>query len=264
MEVHILTIFPEMFTSPPEASILKRAQVRRLLQVHLHNIRDFTTDRHRVTDDSPYGGGSGMIMKPEPIVTGIRAVQARFGPSYVILLSPQGTLLTQNLVKELAQKERLLLICGRYGGVDARVQPSIDTEVSIGDYVVTGGELPALVIVDAVARLVPNVLGARQSAEGDSLFNGLLQGPQYTRPEDFAGARVPAVLLSGNHTAIAAWRRRQALKTTLQRRPDLLQRATLSCQDLAVLQELQEERTTRHDHELSQGICHPDPLSGIQ
>jgi tRNA (guanine37-N1)-methyltransferase len=248
MEVHILTIFPEMFTSPLEVGILKRAQVRRLLQVHVHNIRDFTTDRHRVTDDYPYGGGAGMIMKPEPIVAGIRAVQARFGPAYVILLSPQGTLLTQTLVKDLAHKERLLLICGRYGGVDARVQLYVDAEISIGDYVVTGGELPALVILDAVGRMIPDVLGDQHSVEEDSLFSGLLQGPQYTRPADFAGVRVPAVLLSGNHAAIAQWRRRQALKTTLQRRPDLLARATLSPQDLAILRELQEKEGTPRGH----------------
>ena len=246
MEVHVLTIFPEMFTSPLELSILQRAQARGLLQIHLHNIRDFTTDHHRVTDDYPYGGGAGMIMKPEPIVTGIRKVQARFGPAYVILLSPQGTMLTQSLVKCLAQRERLLLICGRYGGVDARVQPYIDAEISIGDYILTGGELPAMVLVDAVARLVPEVLGDPQSAAADSLCNDLLQGPQYTRPAEFAGMRVPAVLLSGNHAAIAQWRRRHALQTTLERRPDLLQHAALSAQDLAILRAFQVQGTEVH------------------
>jgi tRNA (guanine37-N1)-methyltransferase len=239
MEVHILTIFPEMFAGPLEVSILQRARARSLLQIHLHNLRDFTTDRHRITDDYPYGGGVGMLMKPEPIVTGIHEVQARFGPAYVILFSPQGTLLTQPLVTCLAQRPRLLLICGHYGGVDARVQQYINTELSIGDYVLTGGELPAMVLVDAVARLVPGVLGAPQSAEADSLCNNLLQGPQYTRPAEFVGAWVPAVLLSGDHAAIAQWRRRQALKTTLERRPDLLQGAVLSAQDRAILQELQ-------------------------
>ncbi|MGQ4806861.1 tRNA (guanine-N(1)-)-methyltransferase [Candidatus Entotheonellaceae bacterium PAL068K] len=247
MDVHILTIFPEMFASPLEASILQRAQKRHLLHVHLHNIRDYTTDRHRVTDDAPYGGGAGMIMKPEPIVAGLQAVQQHFGPMYSILLSPQGTLLTQDLVKDLAHQERLLLICGRYGGVDARVQPYVDAELSIGDYVVSGGELPAMVLLDAVGRLVPRVLGAQQSAEVDSLFNGLLQGPQYTRPAEFAGVRVPAILLSGNHAAIAQWHRHQALQTTLQRRPDLLQRAVLSPQDQDILQALQADEGTRHD-----------------
>lgn len=246
MEVHILTIFPEMFAAPLEASILQRARGRGLLQIHLHNLRDFTTDRHRITDDYPYGGGAGMLMKPEPIVTGIHEVQARFGPAYVILLSPQGTLLAQPLVKCLAQRQRLLLICGRYGGVDARVQQYIDTEISIGDYILTGGEIPAMVMVDAVARLVPEVLGAPRSAEADSLCNNLLQGPQYTRPAEFAGARVPAVLLSGDHAAIARWRRRQALKATLERRPDLLQGAVLSAQDQAILRELQTQGAEVH------------------
>lgn len=248
MEVHILTIFPEMFTSPLEVSILKHAQERHLLQVHIHNIRTFTTDRHRVTDDYPYGGGSGMIMKPEPIVTGIQSVQNHFGPAYVILLSPQGTLLTQELVKCISQKERLLLICGRYGGIDARVQAYVDTEISIGDYVVTGGELPAMILLDAVGRMIPDVLGDEHSAEEDSLYNGLLQGPRYTRPAEFAHQRVPSILLSGNHAAIAAWRRREALRTTLQRRPDLLERAALSPQDRETLREIQTKGATQNGH----------------
>ncbi len=246
MEVHILTIFPEMFTSPLQASILQRAQERCLLQIQVHNLRDFTTDRHHVTDDYPYGGGAGMIMKPEPIVTGIQEIQARFGPAYVILLSPQGTLLTQDGAKTLAQRERLLLICGRYGGVDARVQAYVQAEMSIGDYVLTGGELPAMVLLDVVGRQLPGVLGDSQSVEEDSLFHGLLQGPQYTRPVEFAGVRVPAILLSGNHAAIRQWRRRQALRTTLQRRPDLLQRAALSPQDQAILLEVQHEEAEPH------------------
>ncbi len=246
MEIHILTLFPEMFTSPLQASVLKRAQIRRLLRIHVHNLRDFALDRHRITDDYPYGGGPGMIMKPEPIVRGIGAVQARFGPAYVILLSPQGTLLTQELVKALAKKERLLLICGHYSGVDARVQHYVNTEISIGDYVLTGGELPAMVVIDAVGRLIPDVVGDRHAVEEDSLFDGLLQGPQYTRPAEFAGLRVPEVLLSGDHAAIARWRRRQALATTLQRRPDLLARARLTPQDKAILQELMEEEASQH------------------
>jgi tRNA (guanine37-N1)-methyltransferase len=245
MEVHILTIFPEMFASPLEASILQRARARRLLQMDLHNIRDHTTDRHRSTDDAPYGGGAGMIMKVGPIVSAIRTVQERFGPAYVILLSPQGTVLTQHMVKCLAQRERLLLICGRYGGVDARIRQYIDAEISIGDYILTGGELPAMVMVDAVARMVPDVIGDRLSVEEDSLFDGLLQGPQYTRPAEIAGAQVPAILLSGDHAAIARWRRCQALQTTLERRPDLLQRAELSAQDMAILQELRAREATK-------------------
>lgn len=246
MEVHILTLFPEMFTAPLQASILQRAQERCLLQVHLHNLRDFTTDRHRITDDAPYGGGAGMIMKPEPIVRGIQEIQARFGPAYVILLSPQGTVLTQDLAKILAQRERLLLICGRYGGVDARVQAYTHTELSIGDYILTGGEFPAMVLLDVVGRLLPGVIGDRHSVEEDSLFQGLLQGPQYTRPAEFNGIRVPATLLSGNHAAITQWRRRQALWTTLQRRPDLLQRVVLTPQDQAILRECQQAGAEPH------------------
>ncbi len=231
MEVHILTIFPEMFPAPLQASILQRAQERCLLQVHVHNLRDFTTDRHRVTDDAPYGGGAGMIMKPEPIVTGVHAIQARFGPAYVILLSPQGV---------------VLIICGRYGGVDARVQAYTDAEISIGDYVLTGGEFPAMVLLDVVGRLLPGVLGDCHSVAEDSLFNGLLQGPQYTRPVEFDGVRVPDMLLSGNHAAIRQWRRRQALWTTLQRRPDLLRGAVLTPQDQAILREFQQAGAEPH------------------
>jgi tRNA (guanine37-N1)-methyltransferase len=243
MEIHILTIFPEMFTSPFDASILQRAQERGLLCLHVHNIRGFTSDRHQVTDDSPYGGGAGMVMKAAPIVRGIQEVQAHFGPAQVILLSPQGTLLTQDLVRSLAQQERLMLICGRYGGIDARVQPYVDAEISIGDYILTGGELPAMVLIDAVSRMVPEVIGDPQSVVEDSLFNALLQGPQYTRPVEFAGLRVPDVLLSGNHEAIAHWRRRQVLQATFERRPDLLTRAALSEHDLVMLRELHTQRS---------------------
>jgi tRNA (guanine37-N1)-methyltransferase len=243
MEIHILTIFPEMFVSPLNASILQKAQGRGLLCLHRHNIRDFTSDRHHVTDDYPYGGGAGMVMKPAPIVRGIHEVQARYGPAYVVLLSPQGILLTQDLVRSLAQRERLVLICGHYGGIDARVQHYVDAEISIGDYILTGGELPAMVLIDAVSRMVPEVVGDPQSVAEDSLFNMLLQGPQYTRPAEFAGMRVPEVLLSGNHAAIAAWRRRQSLQTTFERRPDLLTRAPLSEPDLVMLRELQKPRS---------------------
>ncbi|ETW96003.1 MAG: tRNA (guanine-N1)-methyltransferase [Candidatus Entotheonella factor] len=239
MEIHILSIFPEMFASVLDESILGRAQSRGLIQVYTHNIRDFTEDRHRVTDDIPYGGGPGMVMKPEPIVAGIQAIRERFGAPYVILLSPQGQVLDQEGVKRFAHMERLLLICGRYSGVDARVTHYIDAELSIGDYVLTGGEIPAMVLVDAVARMIPQVLGDAQSAEDDSLFDGLLQGPVYTRPVEFETWCVPDVLRSGNHAAVAKWRRRQALWTTWQRRPDLLQVASLSAEDRALVQEFE-------------------------
>ncbi len=247
MDVHILTIFPDMFVSPLQASILQRAQARQQLRVTVHDLRDFASGRHRVTDDSPYGGGAGMVMKPEPIVAGIQALRERFGPAYVMLMSPQGRVLDQEFAKTLLGHPCVVLICGRYSGTDARVMPYIDTELSIGDYVLTGGELPAMVVLDVVGRMIPGVVGDRQSVEEDSFFNGLLQGPQYTRPETFDGARVPAILLSGDHAAIAAWRRRQALQTTLQRRPDLLGRVPLTPQERAILREIGREETTPHE-----------------
>jgi tRNA (guanine37-N1)-methyltransferase len=246
MEIHILTIFPEMFASPLQASILQRAQERQQLQVTVHDLREFASGRHRVTDDSPYGGGSGMVMKPEPIATGVRALRERFGPAFVMLMSPQGRALDQEFAKTLLNHPRLVLVCGRYSGVDARVMQYIDAELSIGDYVLTGGELPAMVLLDVVGRMIPGVVGDRQSVEGDSFFNGLLQGPQYTRPESFAGVRVPEVLLSGDHGAIAKWRQRQALQTTLEKRPDLLNPGRLTPQDRAILRELTGEETNPH------------------
>ena len=243
MEIHILTIFPEMFVSPLRASILQRAQERGRLQVTVHDIREFASGRHRVTDDSPYGGGSGMVMKPEPIAAGIRALRERYGPAHVMLMSPQGRVLDQEFAKSLLDHPRLVLVCGRYSGVDARVMPFIDAELSIGDYVLTGGELPAMVLLDVVGRMIPGVVGDRQSVEGDSFFSGLLQGPQYTRPETFGGVRVPEILLSGDHAAIAKWRQRQALQTTLEKRPELLQRVPLSPQDRAILRELAGEES---------------------
>ena len=247
MDVHILTIFPDMFVSPLQASILQRAQARQQLRVTVHDLRDFAAGRHRVTDDSPYGGGAGMVMKPEPIVAGIQALQERFGPAYVMLMSPQGRVFDQAFAKTLLDHPCVVLICGRYSGVDARILPYIDAELSIGDYVLTGGELPAMVVLDVVGRMIPGVVGDRQSVEEDSFFNGLLQGPQYTRPETFAGVRVPAVLLSGDHAAIAEWRHRQSLRTTLQRRPDLLERAPLTPRERAILRQADPEETNPHE-----------------
>lgn len=238
MDIHILTIFPEMFVSPLQASILQRAQDRQQLQVTVHDLREFAEGRHRVTDDSPYGGGSGMVMKPEPIATGLRELRERFGPAYVMLMSPQGRVLDQEFAKTLTGYPRLVFVCGRYSGVDARVMRYIDAELSIGDYVLTGGELPAMVVLDVVGRMIPGVVGDRQSVEGDSFFNGLLQEPQYTRPESFEGVGVPEVLLSGNHAAITKWRQREALRITVEKRPDLLKHAALTAQDRATLREL--------------------------
>jgi tRNA (guanine37-N1)-methyltransferase len=238
MHIHVITLFPEMFTSPLAASIPKRAQAKGLLRVSLWNLRDFAPDRHHVTDDAPYGGGHGMIMKPEPIVAAIEAVCRPLVAPWRVLLSPHARPLKQSTVERLAAHEDLVLVCGRYEGVDERAMAFVDEEVSIGDYVLSGGEIPALVVIDAVMRLAPGVLGNAASAVEESFTSGLLEYPQYTRPEAFRGLRVPEVLLSGDHAAIAAWRRREALRRTLERRPDLLARAALTDEDRHALAEL--------------------------
>jgi len=245
MHFDILTLFPRIFDGVFQESILKRAQEMGALSIALHNIRDYTTDKHHITDDIPYGGGGGMVMKPEPI---FRAVESILGlepgqppPVPVILLTPQGRLFTQEVARQLAQHERIVLICGRYEGVDERVREHLATdEISIGDYVLTGGEIPAMVIVDAVARLLPGVLGDPGAALEDSHAQGLLEYPHYTRPAEFRGWRVPEVLLSGHHARVARWRREQALKRTWERRPDLLARAELSEEDREFLRKLEE------------------------
>ena len=221
MRVDVLTLFPEMFTGPLDHSILGRAIDRGLLQVHLTNPRDFTTDRHRTVDDYPYGGGPGMVMKPGPIFAAIGSLAQSDDP--IILLSPQGRLFSQAVAAELASQPRLILVCGHYEGVDERVREHLATdELSIGDYVLTGGELAAMVVIDAVARLLPGVLGAEASAGEESHSQGLLEYPHYTRPPEFRGWTVPEILLSGHHAEIARWRREQSLLRTAQRRPDLL------------------------------------------
>jgi tRNA (guanine37-N1)-methyltransferase len=235
---HVLTIFPEMFVSPLQESILKRAQAKSLVQVEVHDLRQFTNDRHRTTDDDPYGGGPGMVMKPEPLVRGVEKLRSGDPSLYAVLTCPQGDVFTQEKARALASKSTLLFICGRYGGVDERVRAYVDAELSIGDYVLTGGELAALVMMDAIIRLIPGVLGNEASA-ADSFAGYLLDAPQYTRPEDFRGRQVPAVLLSGNHQQIRRWRRREALRRTLQRRPELLRGAILSREDRALLDEIQ-------------------------
>lgn len=256
MRFDIFTLFPGAFEGPLSESILKRAIESGLVSVHIHDIRAYTTDRHHVTDDYPYGGGGGMVMKPEPIFAAVEAVlgmhfacpsEGQEGPSPphrrspipIILLSPQGRLFTQAVAHELAQHDRLALICGHYEGVDERVREHLATdEISIGDYVLTGGELPAMVIVDAVTRLVPGVLGDPQATTQDSFAQGLLEGPHYTRPAEFRGWRVPDVLLSGHHAEIARWRRQQALKRTWERRPELLRQAQLRPEDWEFLESL--------------------------
>ena len=233
MHFDVFTLFPAIFSSPLQESILKRAQEMGRLSVALHDIRDYATGKHRITDDYPYGGGGGMVMKPEPIFAAVETVLGEaLHETPVILTSPQGRPFSQQLARELAGNQRLAIICGRYEGVDERVRQMLVTdEISIGDYVLTGGELPALVVVDAVTRLLPGVLGDAGATIDDSFANGLLEYPHYTRPADFRGIAVPDVLLSGHHAEIARWRRREALRRTWERRPDMLARMELSAEE---------------------------------
>lgn len=228
MRFDILTLFPEFFVSPLNQSLPGKALAKGVMSVNTHNLRDFTTDRHRTTDDAPYGGGHGMVMKVGPVVAAIESLKSAGPPARVILTTPQGVPLTQPLVRELSQEQRLIIVCGRYEGVDERIRSYVDTEVSLGDFVLTGGEIAALAIVDSVGRLVPGVLGEPGSAAHDSFSDGLLEYPQYTRPEEFRGQRVPPVLLSGNHAEIERWRRVESLRRTARKRPDLVEKAELS------------------------------------
>jgi tRNA (guanine37-N1)-methyltransferase len=240
MRIDILCLFPEMFVSPFSHSIVKRAEGKGLVEVVTHNIRDFTHDRHATVDDYPYGGGAGMVLKPEPVFEGVEHVRRVTGAadSPVVLLSPRGRLFTQGVASELAGHAHLILLCGHYEGVDERVSEHLATdELSIGDYVLTGGELAAMVVVDAMVRLLPGVLGSDESAGEESHAGGLLEYPQYTRPEEYRGWRVPPVLLSGHHAEISAWRRRQSIVKTAARRPDLLSRVTLSDKERAWISE---------------------------
>lgn len=241
MRTDIFTLFPSMFLGPFQESMLKRAQERGVLTVFLHQIRDYALDRHQMTDDIPYGGGQGMVMKPEPIFRAVRSVtQGETMP--IILLTPQGRTFTQSDARNLAIEPRIALICGHYEGIDERVRQHLVTdEISIGDYVLTGGELAAMVIVDAVARFIPGVLGAEDGAQQDSYASGLLEGPQYTRPVSFEGWEVPEVLRSGNHAMIAQWQRRMALERTLRRRPELLDRIDLSDEDRQLLAQIEQD-----------------------
>jgi tRNA (guanine37-N1)-methyltransferase len=241
MRIDLLTLFPEFFLSPLNQSMLRRAQELKKVIFRVINIRDFATDRHKITDDRPFGGGPGMVMKPEPLVGAIRQVRQEDPDTGVILLSPAGRLFNQEMAVELAQRPALLLICGHYEGVDERVRHFVDEEISIGDYVLTGGEIPALVVVDAVTRLIPGVLGNEEATAEESFQTGLLEYPHYTRPREFEGLTVPEVLLSGDHARIARWRREQALRRTKALRPELLDQATLSLEDqefLAILPEV--------------------------
>ena len=245
MQFDVFTLLPEVFPPYLESSILLKARQRGLIDVRLHNIRDYTHDKHHVTDDTPYGGGGGMVMKPEPV---FEAVESILGPIAdraqppvvpVILMTPQGRVFTQRVAEELSRYEQIALLCGRYEGVDERIREHLITdEISVGDYVLTGGELPALMVIDAVSRLVPGVLGDPTGAEDDSHSMGLLEYPHYTRPPEFRGWKVPDILLSGDHAKIDKWRREQAITRTFHKRPDMLETAELSDKEKKLVERL--------------------------
>jgi len=242
---HLLTLFPDMLQGPLNASILGRAQKRELIQFMMHDIREQTSDRHKTADDLPFGGGSGMVMKIEPVAKAIESVRAEHAPDKVVLLSASGRPFTQDLAQEWAQLESIAFVCGHYEGIDNRISHFIDDEVSIGDYVLTGGETAALVVMDAVARLQDGVLGNPDSLTDESHgCDHLLEYPHFTRPRVFRDWSVPDVLLSGNHKEINRWRRRESLRRTLERRPDLLEKAPLNEEDRLLLEEIQTERST--------------------
>jgi len=245
VRIDIITIFPSMFGPMLSESILKRAQEAGIVEIRARDLRDFTADRHRTTDDTPYGGGAGMVMKPDPFFAAVDATRCADREACneeIILLSPQGEPFRQSLARELAAKDHLILLCGHYEGVDDRVRTHLATRaISIGDYVLTGGEIPAMVVIDAVTRLLPGALGAEDGAQLESFEDGLLEYPQYTRPAEFAGAKVPDVLLSGHHEQVRRWRRKESLRLTRALRPDLLAAAQLTPEDRKLLLEIEEE-----------------------
>ena len=244
----VVTIFPDMFEGPMSTSIIGLARERGLVEFRAHDLREHAHDRHRTTDDYPYGGGPGLVMKPEPIFEALDAVQElEDEPGFVVFLTPSGVPLTQSLVYSLAEKERLVLVCGRYEGIDERALSSADLELSIGDYVLTGGELPAMVVIDAVSRHVPGVLGDEESAADESFSAGLLEYPQYTRPASYRDMEVPEVLRSGDHGAIARWRREMSVRKTARVRPDLLARTSLSASERDIASD--EVRSAQSDEE---------------
>jgi tRNA (guanine37-N1)-methyltransferase len=236
MRFDILTIFPDLLNSPLQEGIIRRAIKDQKIEVAIHNIRDFATDRHAMTDDRPFGGGEGMVMKPEPVAAALEKIKEEAGAGRVVFLSPKGQCFTQKKAEELAELEHLVLLCGRYEGVDERViDLYVDEEISIGDYILTGGELAAMVLVDSITRLQPGVLGCADSAEQDSFSRGMLKHPQYTRPRDFEGMAVPGELLSGDHEAVRRWRLVAAVKQTLAKRPELLAAVTFTVEEKKVL-----------------------------
>jgi tRNA (guanine37-N1)-methyltransferase len=255
MQFEVFTLLPEVFPAYLESSILQRARQRGLIEVRVHNIRDYTLDKHHTTDDIPYGGGGGMVMKPEPVFDAVESVLGRFDTSFgrraapqpdcpIILLTPQGRVFNQRIAAEFSLHEKIALICGRYEGVDERIRTHLVTdEISIGDFVLTGGEIPALILIDAISRFIPGVLGDPDGAMDDSHASGLLEYPHYTRPPDFRGWPVPDVLLSGDHAKINQWRREQSLRRTLARRPDLLNKAELSEVDKKLLERIRKQNS---------------------
>lgn len=264
MKIDILTLFPEMFHGPFAASIIKRAVDKGILTIGIYNIRDYTSDKHHIVDDYPFGGGAGMVMKPEPIFQAVAEVCGAAGPGLsqgeqksqseqkrkVILMSPQGRVFNQEMAKSLAGESHLVIICGHYEGVDERVKERlVDEEVSLGDFVLTGGEIPAMAVTDAVARMLPGVLGEEESYKGDSFYDGWLKYPQYTRPREFAGLAAPDVLLSGDHEKIRLWRRRMSLLRTREKRPDIFAARELSVEDQKILKEIIEEETKDREEE---------------
>jgi tRNA (guanine37-N1)-methyltransferase len=248
MRIDILTLFPPMFAAPFDFGIFQRAIDNGLVNINVHNIRDYTHDKHHTADDYPYGGGAGMVLRPGPIFEAVEAIRDSLPQKEknfpVVLLTPQGRLLSQAVALELSRQPHLVFICGHYEGVDERVREHLATdEISIGDYVLTGGEVPALVVIDAVLRLLPGVLGSEASPLEDSHASGLLEYPQYTRPADYRGWKVPEVLLSGNHAEIAKWRREQVICRTLERRPDLINKANLGREDKKLVERLTADRS---------------------
>ena len=238
----VLSIFPEMFSSPLNFSLLKKAQEKGLVNICLHDIRNWASDKHRMTDDAPFGGGCGMVMKVEPVERALAEIKSRVGESRIVLMTPQGETFNHKIAAELASERQIIVICGRYEGVDERIRTHlVDQEISIGDFILTGGELSALVLIDAVSRLIPGVLGNADSSAGESFSNGLLEYPQYTRPANYKNWCVPEVLLSGNHAEIERWRRWESLKRTYERRPDLLKKMELSAEDKKILEQIKVE-----------------------
>jgi len=241
LDARIVTIFPAIFDSFLTHGNPARARDAGLLRVETVDLRDFADDRHRTTDDYPYGGGTGMIMKPEPIVRAVRAISQELGAPRIVLMTPQGRLFDQEIAEDLASLASMVIVCGRYEGVDERIRSFVDDEISIGDYILSGGEVAAMVIVDAVSRLIPGVIGADSHIDGESFYRGLLEYPQYTRPRVFEDMEVPAILLEGHHEKIRQWRKKQSLARTLARRPELLSRRPLDAEEQTLLEEIRSE-----------------------